>query len=181
MDPDLGLLYFNASNPSPDFDGSARVGTNLFTNSTMALHVATGKLAWYFQAIHHDIWDWDLASGPLLFDAQVGGRTVKAIGAPGKTCYLYVWNRQTGEPINPMIETPVPTYTDVPGEQVWPTQPIVMVVTPRDFLPPRHVRRAGHDEGEGKETERERRRIENGSRPIVASVPINARGSPGTS
>jgi glucose dehydrogenase len=124
IDPDLGMIYFNASNPSPDFDGSARLGENLFTNSTIALHLATGKLAWYFQTIHHDIWDWDLVSGPLLFDAQVDGRTIKAIAAPGKTCYLYVWNRETGQPINPIVETPVPTYTDVPGEQVWPTQPI---------------------------------------------------------
>ncbi len=124
IDPELGLIYFNASNPSPDFDGSARLGENLFTNSTVAVHLETGKLAWYFQTIHHDIWDWDLASGPVLFDALVDGRTVKAIGSVGKTCYLYIWNRETGQPINPMIETPVPTYTDVPGEQVWPTQPI---------------------------------------------------------
>ena len=124
IDPALGLIYFNASNPSPDFDGSARLGENLFTNSTIAVHLETGKLAWYFQTIHHDIWDWDLVSGPLLFDVQVGGQTVKAIGAPGKTCYLYVWNRETGAPINPIVETPVPTYTDVPGDQVWPTQPI---------------------------------------------------------
>jgi quinohemoprotein ethanol dehydrogenase len=124
IDPELGMIYFNASNPSPDFDGSARVGNNLFTNSTIALHLATGKLAWHFQTIHHDVWDWDLVSGPLLFDAQVGGRTVKAIGAPGKTCFLYVWNRETGQPVNPMVETPVPTFTDVPGEHVSPTQPI---------------------------------------------------------
>jgi glucose dehydrogenase len=124
IDPDLGMLYFLASNPSPDFDGSARIGKNLFTNSVIALHLATGKLAWYYQTLHHDIWDWDSISGPVLFDVTVGGRVVKAIGAAGKTCYVYVWNRETGEPINPMVETPVPTFTDVPGEQVWPTQPI---------------------------------------------------------
>ena len=124
IDPELGLIYFNASNPSPDFDGSARLGENLFTNSTVAVHLDTGELAWYYQTIHHDIWDWDHVSGPVLFDAQVHGETVKAIGAPGKTCYVYIWNRETGQPINPMIETPVPTYTDVPGDEVWPTQPI---------------------------------------------------------
>jgi len=124
IDPDLGMIYFNGSNPSPDFDGSARLGMNLFTNSTVALNIETGKLAWYYQTIHHDIWDWDLVSGPILFDMQVKGRTVKAIASPGKTCYLYVWNRENGQPVNPMIETPVPTYTDVPGDQVWPTQPI---------------------------------------------------------
>jgi len=109
---------------SPDFDGSARLGENLFTNSTIALNLATGKLAWYYQTIHHDIWDWDLVSGPILFDVQAGGRTIKAIASPGKTCYLYIWDRQTGKPINPMVETVVPTHTDVPGDQVWPTQPI---------------------------------------------------------
>ncbi len=124
IDPELNLIYFNASNPSPDFDGSARIGENLFTNSTLAVHLVTGKLVWYYQTIHHDIWDWDHVSGPALFDVQVNGRTVKAIGAPGKTCYVYIWDRATGKPINPMVETPVPTYTDVPGDQVWPTQPI---------------------------------------------------------
>ena len=124
IDPQLNLIYFNASNPSPDFDGSARIGMNLFTNSTLAVHLVTGKLVWYYQTIHHDIWDWDHVSGPALFDVQVNGRTVKAIGAPGKTCYVYIWNRENGLPINPRVETPVPTFTDVPGDQVWPTQPI---------------------------------------------------------
>jgi glucose dehydrogenase len=124
IDPDLGLIYFNAANPSPAYDGSARKGMNLFTNSTIALHLATGKLAWHFQTIHHDIWDLDFVNGPLLFDVPVDGRVVKGIAAAGKTCYLYVWNRKTGEPINPVIETLVPIVTDLPGEEVWPTQPI---------------------------------------------------------
>ena len=124
IDPELNMIYFNGSNPSPDFDGSARLGENLFTNSTVALNLATGKMVWYYQTIHHDIWDWDLVSGPILFDVQAGGRTVKAIAAPGKTCYVYIFDRQTGKPINPIVEMPVPTFTDVPGDQVWPTQPI---------------------------------------------------------
>ena len=124
IDPALGLLYVNASNPAIDYDGSAREGTNLFTNSLVALDVATGRLKWHYQTIHHDIWDYDLAAGPLLFDVSSGGRTVQGVASLGKTCYAYFWDRQTGKPLNPMVETPVPTTTDVPGEKVWPTQPI---------------------------------------------------------
>jgi PQQ-dependent dehydrogenase (methanol/ethanol family) len=124
IDPALGMIYFNAANPSPDYDGSARIGINLFTNSTIALNLTTGKLAWYYQTIHHDLWDWDLVTGPVLFDVMVGGRLIKGIGAAGKNCFLYLWNRETGEPIHPIVETAVPTKTDVPGEQPWPTQPV---------------------------------------------------------
>jgi glucose dehydrogenase len=118
------MIYFNVGNPSPDYDGSPRNGINLFTNSTVALNLATGKLVWYNQAVHHDIWDWDLTTGPVLFDVTVGGKPVKGIGAASKTCYWYLYNRETGQPINPIVETAVPTKTDVPGEKVWPTQPI---------------------------------------------------------
>jgi alcohol dehydrogenase (cytochrome c) len=124
IDPELGMIYFNAGNPSPDYDGSARVGMNLFTNSTIALNLATGKLVWHHQIIHHDIWDWDLVTAPVLFDVTLAGRTIKGIGVPSKTCYVYMWDRATGKPINPIVETPVPTATDVPGEVPWPTQPI---------------------------------------------------------
>ena len=124
IDTELGLVYVNAGNPSPDYDGSARPGMNLFTNATIALNLETGRLAWYYQTVHHDLWDWDHVTGPLLFDATQDGRTVKGIAAAGKNCLMYLWDRETGEPINPMVETAVPTESDVPGEQVWPTQPI---------------------------------------------------------
>lgn len=124
IDPALGRLYVNISNPTPNYDGSSRKGTNLFTNSVVALDLLTGKLLWHFQAIHHDIWDWDLATGPTLVDVTSRGQTVKALASLGKTCYMYVLNRETGQPLNPMVETPVPTTTDVPGDEPWPTQPI---------------------------------------------------------
>lgn len=123
IDPELGLLYVNAGNPSPDYEGTARHGINLFTNSILAVRLDTGKLAWHYQTIHHDLWDWDLVAGPVLFDVNAGGRTIKGIGSAGKNCFLYLLNRDTGQPINPIVETPVRTQTDVPGEQVWPTQP----------------------------------------------------------
>ena len=124
IDLDLGLIYFNTGNPSPDYDGSARPGSNLFTNATVALDLETGALRWYYQAVHHDLWDWDHVTGPVLFEVTRDGETIKGVGAAGKNCLLYLWHRETGEPINPMVETRVPTETNVPGEVVYPTQPI---------------------------------------------------------
>jgi quinoprotein glucose dehydrogenase len=124
LDLELGLLYVNISNPSPNYDGSSRKGINLFTNSILALDLETGKLRWHRQVIHHDIWDWDLMTGPTLFDVNVNGKPVKALASLAKVCYVYALNRETGEPIFPIVETAVPTATDMPGEQVWPTQPI---------------------------------------------------------
>ena len=124
IDEELGLVYVNAGNPSPDYDGSARPGMNLFTNATIALHLETGRLAWYYQTVHHDLWDWDHVTGPVLFDVERGGQTIKGVASAGKNCLMYLWHRATGAPINPMVETAVPTFSDVPGEQVWPTQPI---------------------------------------------------------
>ena len=125
VDPDLGMVYVNAGNPSPDYDGSARAGINLFSNSTVALDLETGALRWYYQAVHHDLWDWDHVTGPVLFDVTGdGGETIRGVAAAGKNCLFYMWDRETGEPLHPMVETVVPTETDVPDEQVWPTQPI---------------------------------------------------------
>ena len=124
VDAELGMVYFNAANPSPNYDGSSRKGMNLFTNSMLAVDMETGELEWYFQTLHHDIWDWDLVAGPILFDIEVDGRPVKGIASLGKTCYVYMLDRATGEPINPIVETAVPTATDVPGDEVWPTQPV---------------------------------------------------------
>jgi glucose dehydrogenase len=124
IDSELGLIYVNAGNPSPDYDGSARKGVNLFTNSILALRLSDGKLVWHYQAIHHDLWDWDLVSGPVLFDVEVGGRTIKGVASAGKNCLLYLWNRETGQPLHPIVETAVPTASDVPGEAIWPVQPL---------------------------------------------------------
>jgi PQQ-dependent dehydrogenase (methanol/ethanol family) len=124
IDPDLGMIYIMGANPSPDIDGSARKGMNLFTNSIIALDLKTGALKWYYQVCHHDIWDYDAANTPLLYDVSVGGKTVKAISHAEKTGYLYVLDRETGRPINPIVEMPVSTATNVPGEEIFPTQPI---------------------------------------------------------
>ena len=123
VDTTLGIVYVNVSNPSPNYDGSTRKGSNLFTNSIVALDINTGKLKWHFQAIHHDIWDWDLVTGPTLFDVTIKGQTVKGVASLAKTCYVYALNRETGAPIFPIVEMAVPAKSDVPNEEVYPTQP----------------------------------------------------------
>jgi glucose dehydrogenase len=90
----------------------------------IALELTTGKLRWHFQTIHHDIWDKDAVSGPVLFDVTANDRPTKGVGSSGKVCYAYLLQRETGQPINPIVEMAVPTTTDVPNESVWPTQPI---------------------------------------------------------
>ncbi|MEQ1897102.1 MAG: PQQ-binding-like beta-propeller repeat protein [Vicinamibacterales bacterium] len=124
VDPALGLVFANVSNPTNNYDGSQRKGSNLFTNAIVAVGMQTGKLKWHFQTIHHDIWDWDLIGGPTLFDTTINGRSVKALASLPKTCYVYALERETGKPLYPIVEMAVPTKTDVPGEEVYPTQPI---------------------------------------------------------
>ena len=124
IDPETNTVHLTIGNPSPDHDGSARKGINLFTNSFVALDLRSGRLKWFFQQVHHDIWDYDAGQQPTLFTARVNGQDVRAIAAGNKNGLLFVLNRDTGEPINPIVETPVPTESDTPGEEAWPTQPI---------------------------------------------------------
>src|SRR5690606_11471673 len=94
----------------------------LFGNSIVALNVETGERVWHFQQIHHDIWDWDNPTSPILIDVTVDGRPVKALVQLTKQAFAYVLDRETGEPSWPIEERPVP-QTDVPGEWTSPTQP----------------------------------------------------------
>ena len=147
IDAELGLVYVNAANPMPPYDGSARVGKNLFTNSTIALDLETGAIRWYYQTIHHDIWDWDNITGPTLFDVtDANGETIKGVAAAGKNCLLYMWHRETGEPINPIVETRVETRTNVPGEVVYPTHRMTLFEG-RDQIDLYHFG-AGHTDGD---------------------------------
>ena len=123
IDPELGLIYAGVGNPAPDYDGSSRKGMNLFTDSLVALDLDSGKLAWHFQVLHHDIWDWDV-TGPVLFNVGAAGRTISGVATVSKTCDVFMLNRKTGNPINFVVESAVPTVSDVPGEEVWPTQPL---------------------------------------------------------
>ena len=116
------LVFVPTSSPSPDYFGGERPGHNLFANSVVALRADTGARVWHFQTVHHDLWDYDVASPPLLFEWRRNGRGVPAIAIASKTGHLFVLNRETGRPLMPIEERAVPK-SDVPGEQPSPTQP----------------------------------------------------------
>ena len=122
IDPELGLLYVAVGNPFGD--STKRAGINLFTDSILALSLENGTLEWYYQQVHHDVWDYDSGNQPILFDMEIEGEPVKALAEANKNGYLYILNRETGEPVHPIPETPVPTENAREGEQPWPTQPI---------------------------------------------------------
>lgn len=123
VDDQTGTLYMPVGGPSPNYDGSGRPGANLFGNSVVAVDAETGKLKWWFQTIHHDLWDSDLPAPPTLYDAKVGGKTVRALTETGKTGLMYILDRNTGKPVFGVQEKPV-AKGDVPGEWYSPTQPI---------------------------------------------------------
>jgi quinoprotein glucose dehydrogenase len=121
-DEELGLAYLPVEAPTGDFYGGHRPGDNLFSQSLVAVDLQTGERRWHFQMIHHDIWDWDPPAAPILADVVVDGRPRKIVAQPTKQAWLYVFDRETGEPIWPIEERAVP-QTDVPGEWTSPTQP----------------------------------------------------------
>ena len=122
IDPQLGIIYIPTGTARYDFYGGNRPGNNLFANSVLALNASTGKRIWHFQAIHHDMWDYDLATAPKLLTIHKDGKDIPALVQPSKQGFVYVLNRKTGEPIWPIVEKPVPK-SDVPGEKASPTQP----------------------------------------------------------
>jgi quinoprotein glucose dehydrogenase len=130
-DLELGYVYVPVETPTGDYYGGHRHGDNLFGNSIVCLDAKTGKRIWHYQLVHHDIWDWDTASAPVLLDVMVGGRPRKIVAQVTKQGWAYVFDRVTGEPIWPIVERPVP-QTDVPGEKTSPTQPIPTKPAPFD-------------------------------------------------
>jgi len=122
VDEELGLVYLPVELPTGDYYGGDRPGNGLFGESIVAVDLQTGKRKWHYQLVHHGIWDMDIPCAPMLVDINVGGRTVKAVAQPTKQGFLYVFNRENGEPIWPMEERPV-AKGDVPGEWYSPTQP----------------------------------------------------------
>jgi quinoprotein glucose dehydrogenase len=126
------LVFVPVGSASPDFYGGERLGQNLFANSLVALKASTGTVAWYFQAVHHDLWDYDIPAQPVLFTMHRDGRDIPAVMQPTKMGFLFVLNRDTGEPLFPVEERRVPT-SDVAGEEAWPTQPFP--TRPRPLVP----------------------------------------------
>ncbi|MAU97409.1 MAG: pyrroloquinoline quinone-dependent dehydrogenase [Fulvimarina sp.] len=124
IDPERGLLYLPISSPSPNYYGGERKQELPLATSVTALDTETGQVAWSRQLIHHDIWDYDTVAPPTLVDIQKDGQTVPALVQTSKQGFIYVLNRETGEPVYPIEERPVPA-SDVPGEEASPTQPFV--------------------------------------------------------
>jgi quinoprotein glucose dehydrogenase len=122
-DEELGYVYLNIEDATNDTYGGHRPGANLFSSSLVCLDINTGKMIWYKQLVHHDIWDYDMPPHPILLNVTVDGRPRKIVVQTGKQAFAYVLDRTTGEPVWPMPETRVP-QTDVPGEWTSPTQPI---------------------------------------------------------
>ena len=122
-DVEAGLAYLPVEQPTSDFYGGHRPGNGLYGNSLVAVDLKTGKEKWHFQFIHHEIWDYDMSSAPLLMDINVNGKPIKAVAEPSKMGYLYVFDRITGKPVWPIPERKV-EKGDAPGEWYSPTQPI---------------------------------------------------------
>jgi quinoprotein glucose dehydrogenase len=122
VDEKRGLVFLPVGSASYDFYGGDRKGTDLFANCLVALEARTGKLAWYFQIVHHDIWDYDMPAQPVLIDVKREGKTVAAVAQVTKMGFVFVFDRVTGKPLFPIEERAVPS-SDVPGEESWPTQP----------------------------------------------------------
>ncbi len=129
IDEQRGVVYVPLGSPTSDFYGADRSGNGLYGNSLVALDVKTGKLLWHQQLVHHDLWDFDPAAAPILFDAQLEGGAVPAVAQITKPGLLFAFNRVTGAPVYGMEERPVP-QTTVPGEWTSPTQPFPLKPPP---------------------------------------------------
>jgi quinoprotein glucose dehydrogenase len=136
LDEPRGIAYLPVSSPTYDYYGADRWGMNLFSDCLLALDARTGRRLWHFQMVHHDLWDYDPTAAPQLLTVTRDGKKIDAVAQATKQGYVYVFDRVTGAPVWPIVETPVPK-SDVPGEQAWPTQPIpVLEPTARQIVRP---------------------------------------------
>lgn len=142
VDPARDLVFLPTSSPSPDFYGGLRRGDNLYANSMVAVRGSTGEVVWHFQTVHHDLWDYDVPAGPSLIDFRRGGSVIPALVFATKTGFVFVLDRETGEPLTTVEERPVP-QSDVEGERTSPTQPFS---TGQPMLAPQSV---GEDDAFG--------------------------------
>jgi quinoprotein glucose dehydrogenase len=122
VDAARDLVFVPTSSPSPDYYGGERLGSNAYADSVVALRGSSGKLVWHYQIVHHNIWDYDLPAQPSLITVRRYGRDIPAVAQATKMGFLFLLHRETGKPIFPVEERPVPK-SDVPGERSWPTQP----------------------------------------------------------
>jgi quinoprotein glucose dehydrogenase len=129
LDEKRGIVYCPTGSSSPDFYGGNRLGQNLFANCLIALNAATGERIWHFQAVHHDLWDYDLPSTPNLITIKQDGKTIDAVAQITKMGHIFVFDRENGHPVFPIEERPVPE-SDIEGEETWPTQPFPLKPPP---------------------------------------------------
>ncbi len=122
LDGKRAIVYVPTASPKYNFYGANRPGKNLFGDCLLALNARTGKLIWYYQMVHHDIWDYDNGTTPMLATVRHNGKMVDIVAQAGKVGFVWVFNRETGEPLWPIEERAVP-QSEMPGEQTWPTQP----------------------------------------------------------
>ncbi len=122
LDEQRGMVFCGTGSPSYDHWGGDRPGENLFANCILALDAGTGERIWHFQVVHHDIWDYDIPCPPNLVQVRKNGKLIDAIAQPTKMGHLFVLDRETGDPLYPVEEVPVPP-SDIPEEVSWPTQP----------------------------------------------------------
>ena len=137
VDEQRGLLYLPVSEPGANFYGGDRPGNNLFGDSIVALDAETGKMKWYFQTVHHELWDYNLPPAPGLIDIVKDGKKIPALAQVGKIGYMFILDRTSGKPVFRVEERPV-AQGDVPGERYSPTQPIPVKppATPRASASP---------------------------------------------
>jgi quinoprotein glucose dehydrogenase len=129
VDAARGMVFAATGSPTSDFYGGDRRGRNLYGNSVIALDANTGRLKWFQQLVHHDLWDWDLPAAPVLLDVTRNGRTIPAVAQMTKMSTLFIFDRTTGDPVFGMEERPV-AASEVPGEYAWPTQPFPILPPP---------------------------------------------------
>jgi quinoprotein glucose dehydrogenase len=129
LDVKRGIVFVPTASPKYNFYGADRTGANLFGDCLLAINVRTGKLIWYFQMVHHDIWDYDNGTAPMLLTVRHDGKPVDVVAQVGKEGFVWVFNRETGEPLWPIEERPVPR-SEMPGEVTWPTQPFPLKPPP---------------------------------------------------
>ncbi len=129
VDDKRGIAFLPFTGPGPDRWGGDRHGANLFGNSLVAVDAMTGKRLWHFQLLHHEIWDWDQPTPPMLFDVKKNGKTIPAVAAMNKSGYLFILDRLTGKPLYDVKEVPVPK-SNAEDEETWPTQPIPVTPPP---------------------------------------------------
>lgn len=123
LDVERGIVFAGIGSPAFDFYGGDRIGANLFGNCVVALDAGTGERVWHYQTVHHDVWDYDLPAQPALIRMTRKHRTFDAVVQPTKQGFLFFLHRDTGRPVWPVEERPIP-MSDVGGEQLWPTQPV---------------------------------------------------------